>query len=141
MLNRLTYGPRPGDIDEIRRIGIETWIRQQLNPHQIPEDSELEATLTLLASLRLATPEILEKYRVQQPTFQLATPPLSQLLSPDQIRRLTSGSGDERLAILAPLSADARRQVLAQVVSADVRGAARPQTSGGEGAAHRTGTS
>ena len=115
VLNRLTFGPRPGDIDEIRRIGIETWIRQQLNPHQIPEDSELEATLKPLASLQLATSAILEKYRVQQPTFQLATPPLTQLLSPDEIRRLNTGSGDERRAILGQLSAEARRQVLVQL--------------------------
>src|SRR5713226_8919215 len=31
-LNRLGYGPRPGDIERVRRIGLERWIEQQLHP-------------------------------------------------------------------------------------------------------------
>ena len=115
VLNRLTYGPRPGDLDEIRRLGVETWIRQQLTPHEIPEDPALETTLAPLASLRLTTAQILDRYRIQQPTFQFATPSINQLLSPDEIRRLNAGSGDERRAILGRLSVEARRQVLSQM--------------------------
>src|ERR1035438_5476070 len=31
VLNRLTFGPRPGDIEEVRRIGVDKWIDQQLH--------------------------------------------------------------------------------------------------------------
>ena len=26
VLNRLTYGPRPGEADDVRRVGVEKWI-------------------------------------------------------------------------------------------------------------------
>src|SRR5579863_5976099 len=44
-LNRLTFGPRPGDTDEVRKIGLEKWIELQLHPDQIPENPELDAKL------------------------------------------------------------------------------------------------
>ena len=31
-LNRLTYGPRSGDIERVRRIGLDKWIDAQLAP-------------------------------------------------------------------------------------------------------------
>src|ERR1700684_4683832 len=42
-LNRLTFGPRPGDVEEVRRIGLAKWIELQLHPNQIPEHPALEA--------------------------------------------------------------------------------------------------
>ena len=54
VLNRLAYGPRPGEIEDVRRIGVDAWIRQQLNPAQLPENPLLAARLTPLASARLA---------------------------------------------------------------------------------------
>ena len=32
VLNRLTFGPRPGDIQQVRRMGVDKWIDQQLHP-------------------------------------------------------------------------------------------------------------
>src|SRR4030088_399937 len=34
-LNRLAYGPRPGDLERVRQMGLEKWIEQQLNPNSI----------------------------------------------------------------------------------------------------------
>ena len=31
-LNRLGYGPRPGDLDRVKRMGLENWIEHQLHP-------------------------------------------------------------------------------------------------------------
>ena len=39
-LNRLAFGPRPGDFEHVRAIGVETYIHQQLNPESI-RDSRL----------------------------------------------------------------------------------------------------
>ena len=44
-LNRLTFGPRAGDVDEVRRLGVAKWIELQLRPEQIPENPVLEAKL------------------------------------------------------------------------------------------------
>src|ERR1700676_999852 len=50
-LNRLTFGPRPGDVDHVMAIGLDKWIDQQLHPEKI-DDSMLEARLSPLRTLR-----------------------------------------------------------------------------------------
>src|SRR5204862_415215 len=36
-LNRLAYGPRPGDVDRVAQGGVMTWIEQQLAPERIDD--------------------------------------------------------------------------------------------------------
>ncbi len=36
-LNRLTFGPRPGDVERVRDIGLARWIEQQLAPASIDD--------------------------------------------------------------------------------------------------------
>ena len=43
-LNRLGYGPRPGDVERIRQMGLEKWIDPQLHPDSI-DDSALDQRL------------------------------------------------------------------------------------------------
>ncbi|HXH26031.1 MAG TPA: DUF1800 family protein, partial [Vicinamibacterales bacterium] len=43
-LNRLTFGPRPGDVEAVERIGLAAWIERQLDPSRI-DDSALQARL------------------------------------------------------------------------------------------------
>ena len=38
-LNRLAYGPRPGDIERVRQMGLEKWIDQQLEPKSIDDST------------------------------------------------------------------------------------------------------
>ena len=45
LLDRLTFGPRPGDIAHVEAIGIGGWLEEQLNPAGIP-DSAGDAALT-----------------------------------------------------------------------------------------------
>jgi uncharacterized protein (DUF1800 family) len=52
VLNRLAYGPRPGDLVEMRRIGVDAWISRQLHPERIP-DERLRARLDRLAAAPL----------------------------------------------------------------------------------------
>ena len=44
VLNRLAYGPRPGDVERVRAMGIGTYIENQLDPAQIA-DPAAEARL------------------------------------------------------------------------------------------------
>src|SRR5436190_9670182 len=62
VLNRLTFGSRPGDLDQVRRMGVEKWIDLQLHPDRISEDPVLESKLKPLGTVQLATWQILEKY-------------------------------------------------------------------------------
>jgi uncharacterized protein (DUF1800 family) len=115
VLNRLGFGPRPGDIAEIRRIGVERWIRQQLDPASIPDSPILTAKLTPLGSQTLATWQIFETYQPAQPQVRFVTPNLAQLVSPDQNRRLLNGTPEERKAVIDALAPDVRQQVLTAV--------------------------
>ncbi|HEX5966164.1 MAG TPA: DUF1800 family protein, partial [Pyrinomonadaceae bacterium] len=37
VLNRLGFGPRPGDIERIKSIGLDNYINQQLAPEKISD--------------------------------------------------------------------------------------------------------
>ena len=60
-LNRLAYGPRPGDVDRIKQMGLAKWIEQQLNPNSI-DDRAVEARLENLPTLRLSSARLIEDY-------------------------------------------------------------------------------
>ena len=60
-LNRLAYGPRPGDIERIKQLGLSKWIDQQLNPNSI-DDKAVESRLEALPTLRLGTAKLIEEY-------------------------------------------------------------------------------
>ena len=112
VLNRAAFGPRAADLAEIRRIGVERWIRQQLDPASIPDSAVLAAKLTTLATQKLATWQIFEAYQPLAPQVRVVTPNLTQLLQPDQVRRLLNGTAEERRAVLDGLSPEVRQQVL-----------------------------
>jgi uncharacterized protein (DUF1800 family) len=65
-LNRLTFGARPGDLDDIRRMGVQAWIERQLHPETIPENPDLEARLQPLDTLRMGSKDMVERYPSQQ---------------------------------------------------------------------------
>jgi uncharacterized protein (DUF1800 family) len=61
VLNRLGFGARPGDVERVRAMGIENYIRQQLNPASIP-DEVAEAKVRNLPVLSMTTAELYAKY-------------------------------------------------------------------------------
>ncbi len=70
-LNRLTFGPRPGDLEQIRQMGVDKWIEQQLHPDSIPENPVLLAKLEPLDTLQMGTTAMLQKYPSQQMLKQM----------------------------------------------------------------------
>jgi uncharacterized protein (DUF1800 family) len=64
-LNRLTFGPRPGDVQRVMAIGVDQWIDQQLHPEKI-DDSALDARLAPFRTLRMPTREIVENFPSEQ---------------------------------------------------------------------------
>jgi uncharacterized protein (DUF1800 family) len=60
-LNRLTYGPRPGDVERVKAMGLQKWIESQLQPSRIA-DATLEARLAKLATLNLDSQTIQRDY-------------------------------------------------------------------------------
>src|SRR5262245_32383093 len=66
VLSRLTYGARPGDYERVKRIGVEAFIAQQLDPDSI-ENGAIVAKLRRLPTLNMATPVIIEQYTPPKP--------------------------------------------------------------------------
>jgi uncharacterized protein (DUF1800 family) len=61
VLNRLGYGPRPGDVERVRAMGIATYVDAQLRPDRI-DDAILEARLAEFETLQMSTQELAEKF-------------------------------------------------------------------------------
>ncbi len=61
VLNRLGFGARPGDVERVRAVGIENYIKQQLNPASI-SDEMAEAKVRNLPVLSMSTAELYAKY-------------------------------------------------------------------------------
>ncbi len=61
VLNRLGFGALPGDVERVKAMGIDNYIAQQLSPEKI-DDSESEAKLQNLETLRMSTADLYEKY-------------------------------------------------------------------------------
>src|SRR5882724_6214677 len=61
-LDRLTFGPRPGDVERVKKIGIKKWIDLELHPERIKENPALEAQLEPLESLRMTPMEAVQHY-------------------------------------------------------------------------------
>ena len=114
-LNRLTFGPRPGDVDEVRRIGLAKWMEQQLHPDQIAENPVLEQHLTSLKSLRMPMAEVVAQYAPAQNrammTFEGPFAVINRL-SQSVRSKIMNGTAEERTMALDAMDPDLRAKVL-----------------------------
>jgi uncharacterized protein (DUF1800 family) len=60
-LNRLTWGPRPGDVDRVTSMGLARWIDAQLEPGRL-DDGNLETRLARFETLRLDSETLAREY-------------------------------------------------------------------------------
>jgi len=60
-LNRLTFGPRPGDVQQVVAMGVDKWIDLQLHPERI-SDAALESRLAPFRTLRMSAREMVEEF-------------------------------------------------------------------------------
>jgi uncharacterized protein (DUF1800 family) len=61
-LDRLTFGPRPGDVESVKKMGLKKWIDLQLHPERIKESADLEAKLVPLESLQMTPMQAVQHY-------------------------------------------------------------------------------
>ncbi len=61
VLNRLGFGPRPGDVERVRTLGLRAYIDRQLHPEQIPDDG-VNARLAGFETLGKNSRELAEQY-------------------------------------------------------------------------------
>jgi uncharacterized protein (DUF1800 family) len=60
-LDRLTFGPRPGELEEVKTMGLDAWITQQLHPATI-DDFALEERLEQFPAMRLSEEELARRF-------------------------------------------------------------------------------
>jgi uncharacterized protein (DUF1800 family) len=60
-LDRLGYGARPGDIERIRKMGLETWINRQMHPETL-NDKAAENRLADYSTLTMSPTTLLSEY-------------------------------------------------------------------------------
>jgi uncharacterized protein (DUF1800 family) len=123
VLQRLTFGPRPGDVQTVRRLGVEKWIDLQLRPDTIAENADLEERVKSLATVQMPVWQIFEKY-MPGPLPLMNRPPSMVLstLPSQQSARLLNCSVDERRTILEALDPELRRRVLTAVPPSALEG-------------------
>src|SRR5262245_48502584 len=61
VLNRLGYGPRPGDLERVKRMGLNAYVEQQLNPRQI-SDTAADQALVSYRTIAMSTPDLVREY-------------------------------------------------------------------------------
>jgi uncharacterized protein (DUF1800 family) len=64
-LSRLTFGPRPGDALQVRAIGLDNWIDQQLHPDKI-DDSTIERFVATYSAINQNQNALLQQYSAEQ---------------------------------------------------------------------------
>ncbi|MGH8278245.1 MAG: DUF1800 domain-containing protein [Gammaproteobacteria bacterium] len=62
VLNRLAFGPAPGDVQRVAAMGVDQYIRQQLHPDSIPLPAGLQQQLASLNTLALTPTQLFEEY-------------------------------------------------------------------------------
>src|SRR6266481_555313 len=93
-LQRLTFGPRPGDIERVAAMGVDQWIDLQLHPERI-DDSALDARLVPFRTLRMDTRELVENF--PPPQVIKAVMAGKQSMPSDPVKRAVYQAQIERL--------------------------------------------
>jgi uncharacterized protein (DUF1800 family) len=91
VLNRFTFGPRPGDVAAVQAMGVQRWFEEQLNPASI-DDSALDARLEMFPAMKMDQAKLIERYPSPQLIRQtvakklpLPTDPVEHAIYADEI--------------------------------------------------------
>jgi len=109
VLNRLAFGPTPGDLERVARMGTPAWIAEQLHPERLALPSFLADQLAALHTPNETQREMVQQYRDMQKAAKEAKQ--AETASPDgkkpqteegaqrrqQVAQITVEAGDERL--------------------------------------------
>jgi uncharacterized protein (DUF1800 family) len=69
VVNRIAFGPRPGDLARIHETGLQRYIDQQLHPERIA-DAGMSARLSGLTTVGLSSRQIVEQFEIPQLEMQ-----------------------------------------------------------------------
>jgi len=110
VLNRITFGPRPGDITRVQSLGLDAYLDQQLHPERVSDDA-LEAKLQTFSTLTMSSRKLAEDIFV--PALEVR-----------QQQQRAAGQADPQMTE-APGAAGAQRAVMPQAARAAQQGVQR----------------
>jgi uncharacterized protein (DUF1800 family) len=113
VLDRVTFGARSQDLAQVARIGIQTYVEQQLNPQRI-DDTPLEARLDRFETLDLSTREIAERYAIPAQQAKRARA-RARAASPERPDQQTMPAGSTRLERRSREEIQRQRLVLSEL--------------------------
>ncbi len=86
-LNRVSFGPRPGDFERVQQIGVDAYIEEQLHPEAIDDSAVEQRIATLYPTLAMSSGDLIQNYP-QQPR-----PVVQKMSKLDRLELLLSGLG------------------------------------------------
>lgn len=64
VLNRLTFGAKPGDFERVKAMGVKAYIASQLNPSSIAENPEVEAQVASAEIIHRKSADLIKEFRL-----------------------------------------------------------------------------
>jgi uncharacterized protein (DUF1800 family) len=114
-LNRLTFGPRPGEVDKVLAKGVNSWIEDQLHPESI-DDGALGAHLSAYRALTLRPQELAQTFptdgmirQVMAGKRPMPTDPSQKLIYEVYVAKLKQQMAQQEAAKAAPPAKDAAK--------------------------------
>jgi uncharacterized protein (DUF1800 family) len=126
-LDRLTFGPRPGDSAALQKIGLKKWIDSELHPERIAENPILAQRLAPLASLRMSIHDTFVQYPPRQKggsadDTDLQRARISDILTPGQIDTLQIGTPQAKRALLENIPPEKRAEFISAMRPGQMQG-------------------
>ena len=113
-LNRLAFGPTPGDLDRVTRMGAPAWIAEQLHPERLALPSYLADQLATLRTPRQTQREMVQQYREMAKEAKQAKQ--AETAPPDG-KKVRTEEGGERRRQIAQIYVEAGEERLLQALN------------------------
>ena len=114
VLNRLAFGPAPGDLERVARMGTPAWIAEQLQPERLALPAFLADQLASLHTPGETQREMIQQYREAQKEAKEAKQ--AETASPDGKKPQTD-AGAERRRQVATVVVEAGEERLLQALN------------------------
>lgn len=112
-LNRLAFGARPGDLELVKKRGLDRWIDDQLHPERLRNSALLAERLKTLPTLSLSIAQVAEQYPLRVAKAKnTKTGSLRGLLTAEELRKLREGTPAEKLAVIEALTPEKRTALI-----------------------------
>lgn len=121
VLNRITFGPRPGDVVRVQQLGVARFIDEQLHPDRIPDEA-MRARVADFETLSLSSRDIAQRYEIPAVQARLArqkagTTSADTPADPQQPPRANNAPDPQRQRANLPMLELSQQRVLRAVYS------------------------